>query len=522
MLMYSFPLEKNIYQSKLVQDFIVDSSKLESFMNQDSKKIDWEKAIENKIFDFNKRKTLVQQIKKQYAKSNISAPELVDSILDEKTFTVTTGHQLCLFGGPQYFIHKISSVIKLAHDLNSSFKEYQFLPIFWMASEDHDFDEIRKVNLFNKEISVLESSMGAVGEINPQVFSETLKELKEIFKNDERANSLTAIFDKAFSLPTWADATRFWVSELFKETPLIIVDGNDKLLKEAFVPIMHKEITEKFSNAQVQIKNTELKSLGYSVQVFSRPINLFSLANSKRERIVIDDSDFKVFNKVLNPNEILQEINDFPKKFSPNVILRPLYQEVILPNIAYLGGAAEVSYWLQLKGVFDSSEVQFPILLLRDSFGWIKRRDLDWWLAKGLTLDDFFVPFDKLVRKMITNTDEFDFEKENLLLKELKKLLVLKSNTDDGILKMLDAENKTWKKSLDKIQSKLIRAQKQKQETLYNRIEKIQKSIIDAGVLKERKDSFIPLYVHLKEDYIKKLIKNASPTNPSFKIIVYD
>ena len=178
--MYSFPLEKNIYQSKLVQDFIVDSKKLDSFMNQDSKKIDWEKAIKNKIFDFSKRKILVQQIKEQYSKSNISAPEFVNSILDEKTFTVTTGHQLCLYGGPQYFIHKISSIIKLAQDLNSCFKEYQFLPIFWMASEDHDFDEIRKVNLFNKEISVQESSKGAVGEISPLVFIETLKELKEI------------------------------------------------------------------------------------------------------------------------------------------------------------------------------------------------------------------------------------------------------------------------------------------------------------------------------------------------------
>lgn len=520
--MYSFPLEKNIYQSKLVQDFIVDSKKLDSFMNQDSKKIDWEKAIKNKIFDFSKRKILVQQIKEQYAKSNISAPEFVNSILDEKTFTVTTGHQLCLYGGPQYFIHKISSIIKLAQDLNSSFKDYQFLPIFWMASEDHDFDEIRKVNLFNKEISVQESSTGAVGEISPLVFIETLKELKEIFKNDDRADSMLAIFDKAFSLPTWADATRFWVSELFRDTPLIIVDGNDKLLKEAFVPIMHKEITENFSNSQVQIKNAELKSSGYNVQVFSRPINLFSLANSKRERIIIDDSNFKVFDKILNPNEILQEMNDFPEKFSPNVILRPLYQEVILPNIAYLGGAAEVSYWLQLKGVFKSSELQFPILLLRDSFGWIKRRDLDWWLTKGLTVDDLFVPFDKLVRKMITNTDEFDFEKENLLLIELKELLVSKSNSDSGILKMLESEKKSWNKSLDKIQSKLIRAQKQRQETLFNRIEKIQKSIIDKGVLKERKDSFIPLYIHLKEEYLKILIKNSNPTNPSFKILVYD
>ena len=521
--MYSFPLEKNIYQSKLVQDFIVDSKKLESFMNQDSKNINWKNSIRDKNFDLNKRRVLYQQIKKQYSNAKLKIPESFKSILDENTFTVTTGHQLCLFGGPQYFIHKISSVIKLAQDLNESHSEFNFLPVFWMASEDHDFEEIRKVKIYNKEVSVKENSIGAVGKIDSQVFNEAIIELTEIFKNDKRANSIVDIFKEAFTLPTWADSTRFWVNELFKETPLLIIDGDDEILKEAFIPYMHKEITEQFSNAQVQLKNNELTTLGYNVQVFSRPINLFALGDSKRERITIDKSSFKMFEKVLNPNEMLKRINDFPENFSPNVILRPLYQEIILPNIAYLGGPSEISYWLQLKGVFDYSKVNFPVLLLRDSFGWIKRKDLDWWIAQGLSVDDFFVPYNELVRNIIIkNTDNLDFENETQLLNNLKDLLVAKSNSDDGILKMLEGENKSWHKSLLKIQEKLIRAKKQKEIHLFSKIEKIQKAIIDGGILNERKDNFLPQYVHLKEEYLKMLIKNSNPTNPSFKILIYD
>jgi len=166
-----------------------------------------------------------------------------------------------------------------------------------------------------------------------------------------------------------AAATRYLANALFGDYGLVIVDANDKALKQLFVPHLEKELIEQVAFKNVNETNKTITALGLNSQVNPRAINLFYISKNLRARIIYEDSVFKVLNTDIawTKNDLLKHLNESPECFSPNVILRPLYQEVILPNLCYIGGGGELAYWFQLKSNFETNAVPFPILLLRNS-----------------------------------------------------------------------------------------------------------------------------------------------------------
>lgn len=324
-------------------------------------------VIKEKKFTKENREVLCQALKEQYEGVALSESNQanLDKLSAEQTYTVTTGHQLNLFTGPLYFIYKIVSTINLAAQLKSRYPENDFVPVYWMATEDHDFDEINFFKLDGKKYQWNSNQTGAVGDFElDDTFKEFLKEVS--FASDVFLNSYK-------SSKTLTEAVRKYVNELFGEYGLLIVDGHDSALKSEFKSVITEDLFghQPFKEAT---KSTEkLESLGYKGQIFPREINLFYLTGGIRERIETSPSGgFKVVNTDLtfSVDEMKVLIDKHPERFSPNVVLRPVYQEMILPNIAYLGGPAEVIYWLQLKGVFDVLKIPFPMVLPR-SFGLI-------------------------------------------------------------------------------------------------------------------------------------------------------
>ena len=311
------------------------------------------------------RKVLVNVLKTQYEGINTSGltTKHIESLKSKKTFTITTGHQLNLFTGPLYFLYKIISTINLTKQLKEAYPNYNFVPIFWMASEDHDFEEINYFNFKGKKVQWNSKQTGSVGHFNTEGLEAVFDVVSAEFGPGKYAEQLKVWFKNAYlNYDNLADATRYLANELFGEHGLVILDSDHTDLKRLFIPNIEKELVEQTAFKHVSKTNKQLEELGLKIQVNPREINFFYINADLRERIVYENSEFKVNNTSISwsKKELLEHLNACPEHFSPNVIMRPLYQEVILPNLCYIGGGGEMIYWLQLKSNFEAQGVTFP------------------------------------------------------------------------------------------------------------------------------------------------------------------
>jgi bacillithiol synthase len=516
------PLIDHIYTNRLLVDFLNQKQELSSFHNGSTINELNQGFLEKKNISLQKRKLLVDVLSAQYQNTGLPIPENVTQLSEKGTFTITTGQQLCLFSGPQYFIHKIVSIIKSSIDLNKKYPNYHFVPLFWMASEDHDFEEISKVKVFGKEINIDKSFNKAVGELDSSVFGTALEELKVLLKNDEKATDLVQLFTDSFNQSNWSNVTRCYLHHLLHDYGLVILDANDKDLKASFKSVLSKEINEKFIFKSVSESNSYLKSNGYRTSIKPRELNLFYLDKNSRDRIIHSEGDFTIGDNKFSLKELDALVQQQPESFSPNVLMRPIYQEFILPNIAYIGGPSELTYWLQLKKSFESTGLEFPILILRDHFSWIDSKSYDWWRAQGFSVADFFKSFDSLVRINATKENDFDFKNEKEIFSQLADALVYKSKSiDSSIEQSAMASLKNMEKELKRFETKLLKAFKSKNEQRLGKIKKIQSKVFNDGVLNERSENFISPFLNFKDNYFDKLIQNSQVDDYSLKLITY-
>lgn len=487
---------------KLFLDYINQDENLKGFY----KSVPTLKNIAEGTTNYNKvdRITLVSSLKEQY-KSILTTPSTtknIESLQSSSTFTITTGHQLNLATGPLFFVFKILTAIKTVQELNAKHKDKHFVPVFWMATEDHDFEEINHFHLFGKKHEWNTEQKGAVGRFSTEGIQEVLKELPETIE----------LLEKAYQLPTLSEATRFLVNELFGKYGLVILDADDKELKHSFASIIKKELTERKTESLVKSSSFELEQLNYKAQVFPRDINLFYLTDSSRERITFEDNVYKV-NKTsisFSEEEILSEVDNYPERFSPNVITRPLYQQFILPNSSYIGGPGELAYWLQLKSTFDYYKVDFPILQPR-AFGMILNGATQKKIDKlSLAPKDLFKSFEELKSTYLKqHAQEVNLEHEKTSLKTTFDSIVEKgSSIDSNLNGALLAEWQRIEKQLQGVEKRIKKAEERKHETVLNQYSSLKEKLFPNGGLQERHDNIFSSLVnepHLINDLSDKL-----------------
>ena len=273
--------------SKLVVDYVNEDKNIKPFINHFPTLENFEKQIIEKQNHPINRVLLREVLKEQNANFTLSkkTKNNIDTILNKNTFTITTGHQLCLFTGPLYFIYKIITAINLSQQLEEKYPKNNFIPVFWMATEDHDFKEINHINLFGKKIAWNSKQFGAVGSMNLEGFDAVIKALKSVLGNSQNAQKLIRLFENAYLKQNkLADATRFLVNELFGKHGLVILDGDDKRLKTQFIPIIKKDILQKGFVKTIQNCSNDLAE-NYKTQAHVRDVNFFRLSERKRELI---------------------------------------------------------------------------------------------------------------------------------------------------------------------------------------------------------------------------------------------
>ncbi|MBC7391196.1 MAG: bacillithiol biosynthesis cysteine-adding enzyme BshC [Opitutaceae bacterium] len=504
----SLPLEKTNQFSNLFLDYIKEAQDLKAFYGRYPSLENFKGQLQEKQFDPSKREVLVSSLKEQYKDFQLSAVQnqSIEQLLLPETFTITTGHQLSLATGPLYFIYKILTTIRLTEELTKAFPENNFVPVFWMATEDHDIAEINHFYLFGKKYEWETSEKGPSGKISTA-------NLKELF---EKVPDCPAWLSDAYcNSKSLVEATRKVAQYLFGTYGLIVIDGDDKNLKKQFTTVIENDLLENKYAPIAKQTSEELQNAGYKAQAFVRNENFFYLGDQTRERIEKQDGNYKVLNSDISfDNDSLQnEIGDFPERFSPNVILRPLYQEMILPNLAYIGGPGELAYWLQLKGIFESENIPFPILFPRKFATIIGKATLDKVKSANLDLADLFLHekdfFELLIEKLQVEKLEFN-EEENLLLQIKNSLLQKATKADKSFFPAIEAEVSKINKGLEDLGKRLNKALENKHETELNKLQNLKRKLFPNNELQERSDNFLNFYIN-NPDFISAIHKDLDP-----------
>jgi len=527
------PFKKTGYFSNLICDYLDGKEKLSPFYDKPPHIDQFAEQIKAKQnFPETHRRILYSVLKNQYKDIAISEDTKVNiSLLKEaSTYTVVTGHQLNLFTGPLYFLYKIISTINLTKELKRSNPDNNFVPIYWMATEDHDFDEINYFNFKGKKLQWNKKASGAVGPIETGGLEAILEVFSNEMGNSINANRLKEWFAKAYlEHDNLTDATRFLANELFGEHGLVILDGNDVELKRLLSPYVKRDLLENASYKKVIATIDQLRSLpeSYGIQVNPREINYFYLREGVRERILEQNGRFYVNDTKIefSQEEILRELESYPERFSPNVITRPLYQEVILPNLCYIGGGGELAYWLQLKSMFDEMEVPFPVLLLRNSALVITGKQMEKLHRMNISLTDIFLDQNSFINKKIREISNIDIDftpQRNLLEEHFKGLYELAKQTDPSFLGAVKAQEVKQLKGLDHLEKRLLKAQKRKLEDHVMRMTDIQNQLFPNKSLQERNLNFSELYLEYGKRLIPSLMKALKPLSGDFSIVKFD
>jgi bacillithiol biosynthesis cysteine-adding enzyme BshC len=515
------------YFSKIITDYLSQNNLLQNFYQHPANLQGIKNAITGRKKINTNRQLLADQLEQQYFSVETSerVKNNIFALKDENTFTVCTAHQPNIFTGHLYFIYKIIHTIKLADTLNHDLPENKFVPVFYVGSEDADLDELGEVFINGEKYKWETKQTGAVGRM--LVDDELLKILKKIKGQVEVEAFGKEIIDLVQEFYTKGrtiqDACFYLVNKLFGDKGLIVLLPDNAELKKEMIPVFKEDIFENIPSKIIE-KTTEHLAESYKVQAHPREINLFYLKDNARERIVFQNSKYKILNSKLEftKEEFINELNEHPERFSPNVILRALYQETILPNIVFIGGGGELAYWLELKDMFEHYKVPYPVLVLRNSFLFINEKTNSLIQKLSLSEIDIFKSENELVNSIVTknSSHQLTLEKEKQQLELVYNgMKTSVKEIDATLVKHVEALQAKLLKTLDKLEVKLLRAEKKRFEAQQKQVKKIRANLFPNNSLQERVENFIPFYAKWGKELLSAIYDNSLIFEQEFCII---
>ncbi|MGB5981902.1 MAG: bacillithiol biosynthesis cysteine-adding enzyme BshC [Nonlabens sp.] len=530
MKIHKIPYQDLRFYSKIMKDYLDQKKSIENLYHRFPTLNNFEKQIKEKSTEWKnagvKRDVLSEVLESQYDSLNNHRASLdnIEKLRDENTFTVTTGHQLNLFTGPLYFLYKIASTINLCKKLTAEYPENHFVPVYWMATEDHDFEEIQYFNYGERKIVYDRGSSGAVGRLNTEGLDDILDTFSNLLGNHQNAEDLKNLFKESYlKNKNLAAATRHLAHALFGKYGLVIIDADHPRLKSLASTHFKEDMLEHTAYQEVSQMIQEMEG-DYGIQVNPREINLFYLTDDLRKRIIKKEGQYLVDETTLvfSKTQLLTELKEHPERFSPNVILRPLYQEVILPNLCCIGGGGEMAYWLELKSYFEKSKVTFPILLLRNSAQLMTSKQIDKAHRLDLNLKDLYQKDFKLeeqvTRQISSIAIDFEPQKQHLE-QQFRDLYSIARETEKSFETAVAAQEQKQINGLEHLEKRLLKAQKRKLSDHTGRALQLQSDLMPNGGLQERTTNFSLYYQKYGKDLIDQIMQSLDPLDLRFTII---
>ncbi len=514
--------------SRIALDYIDQAAALKKFYSHPPSLAGIEQAIlARKNFPTN-RKVLVTVLKNQYGAVDTSdaVKKNIELLLNENTFTVTTAHQNNIFSGPLYFIYKIIHAIKLARHLTEMSAGNNFVPVFYMGTEDADLDELNHIYLGGEKLVWETKQKGAVGRMKiDKALLSLIDRMEGQLAVQPFGNEVISVMRESFQKGDDVQTAIFrLVNSLFADQGLVVLLQDNKTLKKQMITVFEDDLLNQSASTIVDKTAKELEQAGYKVQANPREINLFYLKDDLRERFVLAGERFTTHDSRISfsKTDIIKELKEHPEGFSPNVILRGLYQETILPNIAFIGGGGELAYWLQLKDLFTHYKVPFPVLVLRNSFLIVEKK----WLEKishlGLEADDFFLPVPEILSKIVGRESKNEI-KLNGSMTELEKLYDAfkkqAASVDTTLEKHVDALKLKTVQRLQELEKKMLRAEKRKFTDQQRQITAIKENLFPGNGLQERRDNISYYYSKWGKSFLDKLYTLSPSLELEFTIL---
>ncbi len=514
--------------SKTVVDYIDQHASLKEFFNYPPTIQGIKKAIEDrKHFNYD-RNVLVEELKKQYTAVALSekTKNNIETLASKNTFTFTTAHQNNIFTGPLYFIYKILHTIKLAEYCKINLPDHNFVPVFYIGSEDADLDELNHVYVGGENLTWNTKQTGAVGRM--KVDKELIKliglmegQLSVLPFGKEIAGLMKECYKEGDTIQS---STFKIVNELFGEYGLVVLLPDNAELKKQMIPIFKDDLVNQTASGIVEKTAEKLSKAGYKVQANPREINLFYLKDNMRERIASLSTQYSVLSTKIKftRDEMLVELEKHPDRFSPNVILRGLYQEMILPNLAFIGGGGETAYWLQLKDLFNHYKIPFPMLVLRNSFLIVEKSWQEKIAKLGFSIEDLFLSQEELLNRIVMNESKNEV-KLNGSLSELEQLYESfkkqASAVDVTLEKHVESLKLRTVQHLQELEKKMLRAEKRKFADQQRQINKIKEHLFPKNGLQERIANISYYYAKWGREFIGKLYEHSLNLEQEFVIL---
>ncbi|MEP6677287.1 MAG: bacillithiol biosynthesis cysteine-adding enzyme BshC [Ferruginibacter sp.] len=516
------------YFSKIVIDYLEQSPELQSFYGEAPTLNGIKKAIVARKKFTTDRKLLVTELRKQYSSIQLSAKQEAHLVAlnDDNCFTVTTAHQPNIFTGHLYFIYKILHAIKLAAYLKEQLPENNFVPVYYIGSEDADLDELGEVFLNGTEYHWRTKQTGAVGRM--KVDDELLKIIDAIAGQvlvEKYGNEIIDLIRQCYTKGAMIEQATFkLVNQLFAEYGLITLLPDNAALKQTMLPVFEDDLLNNIAGSIVEKTSAELAE-HFKAQAYPREINLFYLKDNRRERIEKKKEQFVTVDtqQIFSRDEMITELKSHPERFSPNVILRGLYQETILPDIAFVGGGGELAYWLQSKDLFQHYKVPYPVQVLRNSFLILHEKVRLKLESMDVEMKDIFKTEDVLLNAIVKKESalQLNLEKEKAILIQYYASLKTVAAAVDITL-TAHAENLCSKalKKIEMLEKKMLRSEKLKFEAQKRQLHKIKSLLFPDNGLQERVENFIPYYAQWGHEFIEQVYKNSLALEQQFCILL--
>lgn len=515
--------------SRLVTDYLNQQQHLQPFFQEPPTLAGVQQQIEHRrSFPVN-RTLLVRVLQEQYQSvpEHAAVTQNVNRLLDAYCFTITTAHQPNLFTGPLYFIYKILHTIRLADWLSSQIPDAAFVPVFYMGTEDADFEELSYCHVKGSRLQWQTDQSGAFGRMMLDANSESLlQQLEGLLGVEPHGAELLALLRSAYAKGNSVQQATFaFVHALFAKWGLVVLLPDHPELKRVMQPVFREELLHQRSHELVTATAAQLGAQ-YKIQAGSRPINLFYLDEDLRERIEWQQNEYRVLNSDIrfSAAEMLHELDAHPERFSPNVILRGLYQEMVLPNLAFVGGGGELAYWLELKQVFAHYEVPYPVLVLRNSYLLLPEAQAQRFYNWGFDLANVFKPAEQLlntyVQRESANKLQLPIELDALQA-QYHSIGHIAGAVDATLLPHVKALHQQAEKRLKELEKKMLRAEKRKFSDMQRQLQQFKSHYFPGNGLQERSESMLGYYAKWGSGFLDALYRNALRLEQQFTVLLY-
>jgi bacillithiol synthase len=525
------PYRQTGYFSRIITDYLDQADTLKPFYSHAVSTEGLRQSISARRKSPVDRAALISALEEQYAgiaaDLSVEAPKVRENIRrlgDDNTFTVCTAHQPAIFTGHLYFIYKILHTIRLADTLNKEYPDAHFVPVFYMGSEDADLEELGHVYLGGEKLVWETKQTGAVGRMNTKGLEKMLYRIEGQLSIEPFGPELIRLLKDAYlNSPDIQTATFRLIHALFAEYGLVVLIPDLASLKKLMIPIFEDDL---FRQEPARIVNETISRLPdhYKVQANPRDINLFYLKDDLRARIERIGDVFHVHTSSLKftEQEIREELHRYPERFSPNVILRGLFQETILPNIAFIGGGGETAYWLELKGLFEHYHVPFPVLLLRNSFLLVSRHWEEKIERAELDVAELFRPAEELVNGLVRRESAHSLSLEREITEANNYYEALKALTrpvDPTLEQHVQALQARALDPIRTLEKKLLKAEKRKFVDLQRQVHSLKTALFPLDGLQERVENFMPWYASLGPQFIRDLYAYSPVLEQEFVVL---